>query len=109
MYKDNEYLYKICDKLLNCEQKSALPTHGCATSLANIFVDYFNNKIELIRSNLEEALSTSTDQLPHTAPIFLEFSFEQLRVVFESDVRGVITSSPTKSCAFTLFYHQWNY
>ena len=72
-------LYKICDKLLNREQRSVLPSHDCATSLANTFVDYFKNKIELIRSNLEESLNTSTDQLPSTAPIFHGLSLEQLR------------------------------
>ena len=75
-----------------------LPSHDCATSLANTFVDYFKNKIELIRSNLEESLNTSTDQLPSTTPIFHGLSLEQFRVVSESDVRKVITSSPTKSC-----------
>ena len=56
-------LYKICDKLLNREQRSVLPSHDCATSLANTFVDYFKKKIELIHSNLEESLNTSSDQL----------------------------------------------
>ena len=92
-------LYKICDKLLNREQRSVLPSHDCATSLANTFVDYFKNKIELIRSNFEESLNTSTDQLPSTAPIFHGLSLEQFRVVSESDVRKVITSSSTKYCA----------
>ena len=92
-------LYQICDKLLNREQRSVLPSHDCATSLANTFVDYFKNKIELIRSNLEESLNTSTDQLPPTAPIFHGLSLEQFRVVSESDVRKVITLSRTKSCA----------
>ena len=82
MYNDNQDLYKICDKLLHREQGSVLPSHDCASSLASAFVDYFKNKIELISSNLEEALSTSTDQLPPTAPIFHGFSFEQFRVVF---------------------------
>ena len=92
-------LYQICDKLLNREQRSVLLSHDCATSLANTFVDYFKNKIELIRSNLEELLNTSTVQLPSTAPIFHGLSLEQCRGVSESDVRKVITSSPTKSCA----------
>ena len=92
-------LYKICDKLLNREQRSVLPSHDCATSLANTSADYFKDKIELIRSNLEESLNTSTDQLPPTAPIFHGLSLEQFRVVSESDVRKVITSSPTKYCA----------
>ena len=81
------------------EQISVLPSRDCATSLANASVDYFKNKIELIRSNLEESLNTSTDQLPSTAPIFHGLSLEQFRVVSEPDVRKVITSSPTKSCA----------
>ena len=53
-----------------------LPSHDCATSLANNLVEYFDNKIELIRSNLEESLNTSY-QLPN-APKFLGVSFEQL-------------------------------
>ena len=77
-----------------------LPSHDCATSLADTFVDYFKNKIELIRSDLEESLNTSTDQLPSTAPIFHGLTFEQFRVVSEADVRKVIASFPTKSCAF---------
>ena len=92
-------LYKICDKLLNREQRSVLPSHDYATSLADTFVDYFKNKIELIRSNLEEYLNTSTDQVPSTAPIFHGLSLKQFRVISESDVWKVITSSPTKSCA----------
>ena len=36
-------LYQICDKLLNREQRSVLPSHDCATSLAKTFVDYFKN------------------------------------------------------------------
>ena len=92
-------LYKICDKLLNREQRSVLPSHDCAISLANTFVDYFKNKIELIHSNLEESLNTATDQLPTTASILHGLFLEQFRVVSESDVRKVITSSPTKYCA----------
>ena len=88
-----------CDKLLNREQRSVLSSHDCATSLANTFVDYFKNKIELIRSNFEESLHASTHQLPSTAPIFHGLSLEQVRVVSESDVRKVNPSSPTKSCA----------
>ena len=34
-------IYQIFDKLLNREQRSVLPSHDCATSLANTFVDYF--------------------------------------------------------------------
>ena len=74
-------LYQICDKLLNREQRSVLPSHDCATSLANTFVDYFKNKIELIRSNLEESLNTSTDQLPSTVPSnFMDYLLNSLEL-----------------------------
>ena len=44
----------------------------CASTLANNFVEYLNNKIELIRNNLEESLNTSTDQLP--VEVFKDYS-----------------------------------
>ena len=78
-----------------------LPSHDCATSLANTFVDYCKNNIELIRSDLEEALNKSIDQLPSTSPIFHGLSPKQFRVVSESDVGKVITSSLTKSCVLS--------
>ena len=43
-------LYEICDKLLNPEQKSVLPSHDCTASLANTFVEYLKNKIEIVHS-----------------------------------------------------------
>ena len=92
-------LYKICDKLLNREQKAILPSHDCAQSLANTFVNYFNEKIELIRNNLETSLNSSTDQVPDSVSIFCGVSFEQFNVVSEADIRKIISSSPTKSCA----------
>ena len=55
-----------------------LLSHDCATSLENNLVEYFDNKIELIRSNLEESLNTSY-QLSPNAPKFLGAPFEQLR------------------------------
>ena len=79
--QSSEDLYKLCDKLWNREQRSVLPSHDCATALANTFIDYFKNKLELIRSDLEEYLNTSTDQLPPTAPILHGLSLEQFRVI----------------------------
>ena len=66
-------LYKICDKLFNRAQRSVLPSHDWATSFADTFV-------ELIRSNLEESLNTSTDQLPSTAPYFMDYLLNSLEL-----------------------------
>ena len=38
-------LHKICDKLLYREQKAILPSHDCAQSLANTFVNYLMKKL----------------------------------------------------------------
>ena len=89
-------LYKICDKLLNREQKAILPSHDCAQSLANTFVNYFNEKLELIRNNIETSLNSSTHQVPDSVSIFCGVSSN---VVSEADIRKIISSSPTKSCA----------
>ena len=45
--------FKVCDKFLNPELKAILQPRCCAQSPANTFVNYFNEKIELIRNNLE--------------------------------------------------------
>ena len=92
-------LCKICDKLLNREQKAMLPAHDCAQSLANTFVNYFNDKNELILNNLETSFNSSTDQVPDSVSIFCGVSFEQLNVVSEADIGRIISSSSTKSCA----------
>ena len=53
----------------------------------------------MIRNNLETSLNSSTDQVPDSVFIFCGVSFEQFNVVSEADIRKIITSSPTKSCA----------
>ena len=88
-------LYKTCDKLLNREQKAILPSYNCAQSLPNTFVNYLNEIIELIRSNLETSLNSSTDHVPGSVFISCAVSFEQFNVVSEADIRKIISSSPT--------------
>ena len=84
---------------MNREHKFILPSHDWTQSLANTFVDYFNEKIELIRNNLEASLNSSTDQVPDSVSIFCGVSFEQFDVVSKADIRKIISSSLTKSCA----------
>ena len=84
---------------MNREQKATLPSHDCAQSLANTVVNYFNEKMELIRNNLETSLNSSTDHVPDSISIFCGVSFEQFNVVSEADIQKIINSSPTKSCA----------
>ena len=59
--------YKMCDSLLNREQKSVLPSHDCVQDLADKFVTYFNDKISNIRKDLDKA-PISTSQTPMIFP-----------------------------------------
>ena len=83
---------------MNREQKVKLPSYDYALSLANTFVNQFNEKNELIRNNLETSLNSSTDQVPDSVSIFCGVSFEQFNVVSVADIPKIICSSPTKSC-----------
>ena len=53
----------------------------------------------MIRNNLETSLNSLPDQVPDSVSIFCGVSFEQFNVVSEADIRKIISSSPTKSCA----------
>ena len=97
--QSSKELYNVCNKLLNREQTSVLPTHDCAESLANKFVEYFNDKIEQIRNNLNSSLNKSTDQVLSNDKLFTGVPFDNFTVVSEDDVKKIISSSPTKSCA----------
>ena len=83
-------------------KKAILPWHDCAQSLANTFVNCFDDKIELIRNNLEIPLHSSTDQVPDSVSIFCGVSFEQFNAVSEADIQQIISSPPTKSCVLDL-------
>ena len=87
----------MCDNLLNREQKSVLPSHDCIKDLADKSITYFNDKISTIWKDLEKAPTSQTPQ-----DIFNKFDGEVLdsfTEVSEDDVRNIIHSSPTKSCA----------
>ena len=89
----------MCDNLLNREQKSVLPSHDCVKDIADKLITYFNDEISIIRKDLEKA-PISTSQTPQD--IFNKLDGEVLdsfTEVSEDDVRKIIHSSPTKSCA----------
>ena len=95
-------LYK-CKSVLNttthCEycyynkdsHTQQLPSDDDDTHLANIFCDYFAQKIDNIRNNF--TLTTETEEtLPQ------DIKFDQFRPVSIDEIRKVITSYNSKSC-----------
>ena len=99
-------LYKICDKLLNRKQKATLPSHDCAQSLANTFVNHFHEKNRIDSKqpwNIIEFINgTSSRQCFHICGVY----FEQFSVVSEAYIHKIISSSPTKSYALDPI-HTW--
>ena len=89
---------KVCNSLLNRTNENVLPSHNCGTELANRFVNYFGDKIKSIRQDLENSLNTP-DYTTNVASDFDGVPLEKFRIVHQDEVRKIITSSPSKSCA----------
>ena len=91
-------LFKICNNLLSRDKVNTLPTHTCATELANRFVNYFGDKIKLIRQELEQTSSSLSDA-KNVIDDFHGVPLSEFRIVTQEDVRKIISSSPSKSCS----------
>ena len=89
----------MCNKLLNRGKKSILPSHDCGKELADKFVNYFNEKISLIRENLEKSPIDTPEHLSDISPEFHGTPLDTFQTVSQDDVRKIIHASPTKSCA----------
>ena len=90
--------YKIGNNLLFPKQESALPSHESVSELAEKFADFFSNKIEIIRSNLEKRANkgqgiSDRDEQPQPLNILTSF-----RPATEAEISKFIRRSATKSC-----------
>ena len=63
--RDQKRLFQVADKLLNRGKPTALPQHDNLTTLVNIFSDFLQEKIEMIRATLSD-LDSSAE--PFTCP-----------------------------------------
>ena len=83
-------LHSITNKLLVDQHTQQLPSDDDDTHLANIFCDYFMQKIDNIRNNF--TLTTETEEtLPQ------DIKFDQFRPVSIDEICKVITSYNSKS------------
>ena len=95
-------LYKICDKLLNREQKAILTSHDCAQSLANTCVNYFNEKLNWFETTLKHHWIHQRIKFQTVFPYFVVSPSNNLMLFLKQhwiDIQKIISSSPTKSCA----------
>ena len=92
--KNTKELFNITKKLTMRNATQKLPAHDTLEELTETFADYFHDKVQRIRSNLEELRGQSTilpdTECPNT---FLEFS-----ETTEEEVKKIITESASKSC-----------
>ena len=84
-------MFQLTSKLLNSESKQVLPTCDNPHNLANIFVQFFEDKIKTIREKFDVS-SITTDRQAY------ESSLSAFRPATETEIHNVIMSSPTKSC-----------
>ena len=96
---DSKSLFSIVEKLLHTKTEPVLPEHISLQELADRFSKYFISKIEDIRSQIlastDKSLPTNTvtkvgDNVP---------SFASFQPLSDSEMRKLITSSPSKSCS----------
>ena len=88
---DTKMLHSITNKLLVDQHTQLLPSDDDDTRLANIFCDYFTQKIDNIRNNF--TLTTETEET-----LLQDIKFDQFRPVSIDEIRKVITSYNSKSC-----------
>ena len=96
--KGHKELYSVCNELLNKQKTSVLPKHDCAKDLADRFINYFTDKITVIRDNLKSESGDSSSHAEYL-PAFFGNPLDKLRPATCEEVRKIICASPTKSCS----------
>jgi exonuclease III len=98
---DQKKLFSIVDKLLNKNQPSAMPQHDSVESLVNSFSDFFQGKIETIRSTLSDLEATAEPLTCPPIPELLPPSKNQMNsfeLATEDEILKIIKSSSKASC-----------
>ena len=95
---DDTSFFKAINSICGMKPERVLPSHDNSGELADQFANFFVEKIDTIRKDLDAYGAAVSDPLPHDTPISpVSFrSFEPLQI---DDVRRVIMAAPSKSCA----------
>ena len=89
--------------LIGREKSTKLPELGSLDEIAEAFSTYFDNKIQLIRTKLDQAASQRTTSNRRTDPPSHHTHQNPFYSVFdeasETEIRKIIMKSPTTSCS----------
>ena len=93
---NQQKLFRAMDKVMHRSTKQSLPEHTDSKSLANVFCDFFQEKVNKIRNNLEDI---SQDTFKYDSQSSCNFpAFNSFRNLTEEEVRKIIAKSASKSC-----------
>jgi hypothetical protein len=90
---DTKKLYKITNELLGNKSESPLPS-GEHKVVANMFSDYFIDKITAIRDSIPSSQGQDVSPTSHT----LLMQLDTFEAVSEQDIEKIIRSCARKSC-----------
>ena len=99
---DQKKLFNVVNKLLNKGKSSSLPQHDNLETLANNFSDFFQNKIETIRCNLNNLEETAEPlSCPPTSELLTpcETPIDQFEPATQDEIMKIIKSSSKASCS----------
>ena len=92
--KDQRALFKMANTLLHKKKSASLLTHDDPTDLANIFAQFFRDKIDKIRQ-----LFPSIDYTPVSRASSNVQTLSEFKPVTTDELRKVITEGNSKSCS----------
>ncbi|XP_072163226.1 uncharacterized protein [Diadema setosum] len=96
-YGDQKLLFRLVNELLGRSKSKRLPTiYDSEADLANMFSDFFHEKISNIRNVLSNFSASGTARETFHPPSSTWLSFQLVSLV---EVSKIIKSSPCKSCA----------
>ena len=95
---DQKSLFKVVNTLMNKSKSTKLPSYDSPKELADRFCDFFSEKICKIREDLSYIKSDMTGT-SCTAPNVTTSSFSCFEPASEEEVRKLIMSNKSKSCA----------
>ena len=104
--KDAKSLLRIMYDLIGRKKSSKLPELGSLDEIAEAFSTHFDNKIQLIRTKLDQAASQMTISTQGTDPPSHHTHLSRFNVfdeASETEIRKNIMKSPTKSCSLDPF------
>ena len=92
---DTANLFKVVNTICNPATERLLPAHTCSRTLSTQFSDFFSEKIETIRNDLDLIPNIHK---PNDIALTVTNSFVEFKEISTSAVRKIINRAPAKTC-----------